>query len=411
MIDALSNNLLSCFIVVCGIWVGICALLAFVAWITVQIYWHLQMFLITYSNCRSQLGHFVNRKMLILNYRVFRRVYSFLKGMVPFYYEFEGEKRYLELRIVSYKWKDTVKGFFCSGIVAAVLHYGLKYRRQITDGVAAAIAWGCKIAVFEFFTDNWVIIVTILAIVLIMVRYCKDKYINNIIYQIQDDDLKKILNIHKNIFHNIAELRNDLRYNLETVLRAQKSKGIFMPLCWSMENAYSQFSYNEGTKLFEKYDGHFRSVSFCPAVGYREITEQLSQIEKVVDDYLAASPYYSLSAVNKYIRGLNRFDITSFSQNNNVGNLICWEYIDCMCNKFSENLNNMMCSDYSDETKIRELTDLLKVRSFVILSDIEKTIRVAIEMDEYIKHFGKALRLRARRKDIPVEDALDRMKP
>ena len=183
-----------------------------------------------------------------------------------------------------------------------------------------------------------------------------------------------------------------------------------MHLRWFMENSYPQFTYNEGAKTFEVNDGESRVTAHCAMKAYKEISAQLDRIKKQVDDFLAESPYYSTSAINKYIGGLGGFDVASFARRYATDNLICREYVEDKFSKLPGNLDKMMLSEDSNETKARKLTDYLNTQSQIIQGAIEENIRMAIEMEEYIKHFSKAFKLKSRRKEMPLQDMLDKMK-
>lgn len=411
IVEILSDSFLQCVCLVYGVWAAVCALFAGTAWIIFQAYKHLQMFLIKYSHVNSELWKRVNRKLLVVNYRVYRKIFPFLTGLIPIHYKSPEGDRYLELQIVSVKWKGTIYGVFFCGIISTALHLGLKYRLQIISKIEKALEWIRSENVFSTITTNWVAILSLLGIILIILRYCKDKYINNVITQIHDEELKKILIVHKKLFREIVNLLNRLSVNLEWILQTPKSAGCFMPLYWSIENSYPQFSYNEKTQSFEVNDGDFRHASPYPTVVYKEISGQLARIKKEIGDFLETSPYYSTSAVNRYIRGLSGFDIASFAQRYSTDDLICREYVENICNKFPENLEEvMMCSTYSDETKIEKLKDLLDRRNYQIQTTVEETIRVSIEMEEYVKRFSKAFKLKTKRKGIPAQDLLEKMK-
>ena len=179
-----------------------------------------------------------------------------------------------------------------------------------------------------------------------------------------------------------------------------------------MERRFHKFEYSIEEKSFKRR----KNLGYSPGIisktfGYEGIEELVDGMKKKLDKFEETSPFYSTAAINKYIRGMGGFDI-SWCINNSISDyktLLGEEVIAKNYGDFSEtNLSIIGDPDVDDDRKIEELNRVLKLRSEYIAETVLRSVKISVEIDTYIRKLERALKLKKRRKSIPLEQIVEK---
>ena len=117
------------------------------------------------------------------------------------------------------------------------------------------------------------------------------------------------------------------------------------------------------------------------------------------------------SAINKYVRGLQGFDISRAIKENDINHLLCEEFIKSLYELYPEHITEFITnSNFDDESKIIKLNELLDSGNYLAADTVLKTIEYTIDIETYIYKFSKAFALKTRRKELSFEQILDKYK-
>lgn len=130
-----------------------------------------------------------------------------------------------------------------------------------------------------------------------------------------------------------------------------------------------------------------------------------------IEEFKNTNPFYNTSAINKYVRGLQGFDISRAIKENDINHLLCEEFIKSLYELYPEHITEFITnSNFDDESKIIKLNELLDSGNYLAADTVLKTIEYTIDIETYIYKFSKAFALKTRRKELSFEQILDKYK-
>ena len=143
----------------------------------------------------------------------------------------------------------------------------------------------------------------------------------------------------------------------------------------------------------------------------KNTSDILNKMKIRIEEFKNTNPFYNTSAINKYVRGLQGFDISRAIKENDINHLLCEEFIKSLYELYPEYITEFITnSNFDDESKIIKLNELLDSGNYLAANTVLKTIEYTIDIETYIYKFSKAFALKTRRKELSFEQILDKYK-
>ena len=406
----LENNILIpffCFLTVAFLFYILCEI---AIQLLVSSYFGLQKFLIKKSS-PSNKGIF--GKLLVVNYRIYRSSFRLLMRIEPFHFEDRDSEPCFQPTLCSPTTKRNLPCILiCLGI-SVVVNLVLNNVDTITSVFNRIFAMDIS-SIGAFFSEYKWLIIAAGGMLILLYGVLKDKFTNDIITKIHDQELKNILVTHKDIYADFIRLRNCLVGNIGRFLNSYKDDGIPFFLHESISHSFNHFEYDTKKRSFI---ARSTKSHYCPPLrssgtyGYENISDITAKMKQRLKVFKDTKPFYSTAVLNKYIPGLSGFDISRAIRGKDEKHLLCEEILESICKKYPDHvLDFVKNEDFDEEFKINQLNDLLSTRSLRLIDVVSDSIEYAIELERYINKFSKAFALKTRRNDFPAEKMIDRYK-
>lgn len=233
------------------------------------------------------------------------------------------------------------------------------------------------------------------------------------IKSLQNEELKNIIVTHKDLYGDFLTLHYTLCQNIDHFLYSPKENGHLYVLYKTISDKFDQFEYGAdacGFKSCEK-----RKKQRCQitrkSYNYKTIAKTTDKMKDRIEKFEATNSFYNTAAINKYIPGLKRFDISRAIQRRDEKHLLCEEFFKQICEEYPDYIVELCENkEWDAQHKIKALNEFLDLKNNIIISTALETIEYAIELERYIDKFGKAFALKTRRKDLPLEIILENHK-
>ncbi len=369
---------------------------------SIFLYPKIQQSLIMHSNNKN---HIIIGKLLVLNYRIYNNFMYFILTIKPFKLRTDNyNNSSFNTKFCSSKTKRNLFFIFISFICSIIITLGISNFSIIKEFFKEYINVDNLKNIVLFFSNNKWFILSILGILLLLYGVLKDKFTNKIITEIQDEELKKIINTHKNSCKEFRKLYKCLCENIDAMLATTKYNGKIYALASSISNEFNDYKYNKDIDSFEITDKNTKRpyvLNRC-----KEISEHTDRIKSIIKEFNKSESFHNTNALNKYVHGLKGFDISYFLRINNKDNLICKEFLEKELNDFDtieKTINNKISND---NEKIQELNDYYNLKNKIFIEAIIDTIEYTVDIDNYIKNFTKCFALKTRRKSVSFDEIL-----
>lgn len=207
-------------------------------------------------------------------------------------------------------------------------------------------------------------------------------------------------------------LRNTLCFNINHFFDTPKENGIIYRIHMSITEKFSSFEFDSVHRSFKKKEcQNLHSHLNAGTYGYKNIADILNKMKIRIEEFKNTNPFYNTSAINKYVRGLQGFDISRAIEENDINHLLCEEFIKSLYELYPEHITEFITnSNFDDESKIIKLNDLLNSGNYLAAKTVLKTIEHTIDIETYVYKFSKAFALKTRRKQLSFEQILDKYK-
>jgi hypothetical protein len=255
-------------------------------------------------------------------------------------------------------------------------------------------------------------ILTIFGVLFLIYEVLKDKYTNKIISEIQDEELKNIIIVHKDLFKDFRMLHNILCYNINHFFDTPKGNGIIIRLHMCIAEKFPSFEFDVVHHSFKKKEGHNLYYSIgTRTYGYKNVAVIINKMKMIIEKFEKTNSFYSTSAINKYIYGLHGFDISRAIIKNDESHLLCEEFIKSQYEQYPKDITDFITDrNFDDTNKIKKLNNILDSRNYCVSDVALKTIEYVINIETYIYKFSKAFALKTRRKDLSLEQIFEKYK-
>lgn len=266
--------------------------------------------------------------------------------------------------------------------------------------------------ILTFISENKWMLLTTFGVVFLVYEVLKDRFTNKIISEIHDEELKNIIITHKELFMNFITLRNTLCFNINHFFDTPKENGIIYHIHMSITEKFPSFEFDSVHRSFKKKEcQNLYSLLNAGTYGYKNIADILNKMKIRIEEFKNTNPFYNTSAINKYVRGLQGFDISRAIKENDINHLLCEEFIKSLYELYPEHITEFITnSNFDDESKIIKLNELLDSGNYLAANTVLKTIEYTIDIETYIYKFSKAFALKTRRKELSFEQILDKYK-
>lgn len=353
-------------------------------------------------------------KLLVTNYYLRKIIFRCIIKIEPFYFDNYKDNDSFRPTLFS---SSSKRNLFCITIclfVATIGNLFLNNNRFINIIIDAVFDKNLYQELGKFIIENKWILLSFGGMLILLYSILKDKFTNDIIIKIHDDELTNILLTHKDIYGDVVKLRDCLSNNITHLLETPKDKGQIYKLHQTISNSYNQFEYNIDKRGFEvrSKKGYPHFPALAPhTYGYNNIAEITDSIKARINQFKDTNPFYNTSTINKYISGLRGFDISRSIQRKDEKHLLCEELFKQSCEKYPDHIVAILKNDKLDnDFKIPYLNDLFTSRNQRLIKVTQETIEYTIELERYLNKFSKAFALKTRRKDFPIEGMLEKYK-
>lgn len=406
-IDHLANSIWLCLLTVLFV-CFLCVLICYFSGRLVEIAYNgLQRWLLKRSSRNRLLLSLINIA-LIINCRTHRRLSHFFNRTIFSRYN-QSRRFHFSTSILNDEAKPAALSIILFTIISFSLHFSLRYRFAIADSFGTIVNSHIASNFLEFAKANYLSIITCIVIVVIVGKHLKEKYIDKIVLEEQDEDLKKILKFHKELYKLIANLRRSLCANIGCALQLPKVKGTLCSLTVAIEALCPKFEYDYSKKSFVVRNGGDIPRPFWGG-DYFEIQKQIETIQSKYHDYFSSSPFYDSSAIIKYYPKIDDLEIKFYVQQYGVQDLICKEHIASLNSKILTRISEIKQESHSQETVIEKLNVFLNNENDFFIDSMMNSIEYVILLDDYLRGFGKAFKLRAKRGGLPIPDIADEVR-
>lgn len=373
-------------------------------------YWYI-------NRCNSKNKIF--EKLLLLNSKIYESLVYIIIIIDPIKKVLDFNMNSFSSKLLSNGTKRTFKAIFNYGIIyGIVLAIYINYKnipKYIQSGMAHINLKAIK-TIIDFSINNKSIILFILGIIAVIYNICENKYINKPIENIQDNELKKIIEQHQKICLKLVELNKSLQKNIERILLLSKKKGIYTFLYKVVADEFDFCQYSESqNKLiinddennkketpFYNYDNNF-------AKKFENINSELGNLQSIFIEYEKCNSFYSLYEIKKYYKKLNIFDIEYLAKYER--NLIDKTFINNMIERIIDGIDLLPIDCEKDKTLIiNKLNARIKNENELLHYAITQSIDENIKINKYIGILKKETKLKKHRRKSPFDDILSAIK-
>lgn len=403
MIKSVFYNIIRFVIIIIFI-TAICSILEY---LVSKTYYKLQNLYIKKSNNHYDLCE----KLLLINYRVYKSLKKFFVFLNPIKNYSDHYACYFDLKIFSYSFRDTFKSISIYGIIlyiikTIVINYNnvLNFiQKQKNINIIGILKIGFSI----LYENKWYILAFLSAVSIIYGIY-KNKFTNKLIEEFQDDELKEIIELYKKVSTELIELEILLLENIKTILTEYKTDGIFMFLYTEVEKRYVFCEYDYSNNKLVVSDSYYNS-GISRNVKLKDINQNLDNIKKLFDDYRESEHFYSPYAINKYFKGMNKFDVEYFVKFPYL--LLSENYLNkCFDNTFNDYSEMIENESISKEYIVNALNEKVKDINFSIYCTTIKSIEKVIQIDKFNKQLQKSLSLKKYRNKFSIDSLISNIK-
>lgn len=367
------------------------------------IYDNIQKFLLTKSN---NLNRGIIGKIIILTYKIYKPVLSFL--YIVTFFKFETyEVYYFEPKFFSINLKKICTCLGIAIIINIILN-SVDTIQYIYDINENAINKQTIQNIEMFFIENKWMLMTTLGVMFLVVDNIKDRFVNKIISEIQDDELKKVICLHNELFKNFKKLQRNLCYNINLFLVQPKEKGILRSLDQAISKQFPYYEYDINQHSFKKRRYPVRDT-YIISPKYLDISEIVNEMQKCIKEFKESKHFYDLSCINKYVHGLEGFNVTFNIEKNDEKQLLCKSFFDYLYQHYPKNsIEIIEDNNIEDSRKVEELNEILNSKNFDIFDTALNTIEYVIDIEIYLSKLKKIFALKNRRTTIPVGNIVDK---
>lgn len=371
-----------------------------------KIYFKLQNLYIKKSDNKYRLYE----KLLVINYKVYNCLETFFYFINPIKSYDEYSKKYFDIKIFSYSFRDTVKAISIYGIILFVI----KIITKNYNGILNFLHKQHNINYIEiiqtiFIENKWYILACLSAVSIIYGIY-KNKFTNKIVEELQDNELKEIIELYKNISLGLINLEMLLLENIKTILISYKKDGTFVFLYNLIENRTNFCKYDYSKNILIVKENHFRYTGLGVVnINLNDINQPLDNIKTAFDNYYKKRHFYSPRAINKYFKGLNHFNIEFFAKFPPL--LIDEKYINEMINSIIKDCNFMIeDEDIPREYIVDKSNEKVKDKNIILYSTIRESIEKVIQLDKFNKQLRKSMSLKKHRDKFSIDSLISNIK-
>ncbi len=365
---------------------------------SISTYSKIQKFLIKHSNHKNQI---VIGKLLILNYRIYKNFMIFILTIKPFRIKQDDfNNSYFDTKIFSEKTKRNLFVVFLCLISAIIISFSINNFSTIKAIFEKYINFESLKRIMFLLNENKWFVLSICSLFLLLYGFLKDKFINKIITEIHDEELKEIINTHKKLCIVFNKLYKCLCENIEIILGTSKYNGKVYALASMISDKFGEYEYNTDKDSFEKVSKTTELP--CRLHDCKGISEYINQIENIMKNFKNSESFYTTSALNKYIHGLKGFDISYLLIINDKNNLICKEFVESELNNINFDNRRII----SDDDKINVMNEHYNISNTILCETLIDTIEYAVDINNYIKGFKKSFSLKAKRKKLSYDEII-----
>ena len=374
-----------------------------------KIYFKLQNLYIKKSGDK----HMIYEKLLVTNYNVYNCLETFFNFINPIKIYDEYHKTYFDIKIFSYSFRDTIKAISIYGIILFIIKAITKNYNNILNFLQKQHNINyieiIKIALINLYENKWYILAC-LSVVSIIYGINKSKFTNKIVEELQDNELKEIIELYKNISIELINLEMLLLKNIKTMLVTHKKDGVFVFLYNAIENRTDFCKYDYSKNILIVKENRFTDSGLGVAnFNMIDINQSLDNIKTAFDNYYKERHFYSPHAINKYFKGLNHFNIVFFAKSPPL--LIDEKYINNMIDNIIEDYNLMIENeDISREYIVEQLNENVKKKNDILYIAIRESIEKVIQIDKFNEQLRKSMSLKKHRDKFSIDSFISNMK-
>lgn len=357
--------------------------------------------------------HRIYEKLLVINYKVCSCLEKFLDFIKPIKNYDEYHKSYFDIKIFSYSFRDTIKAISIYGILlfiikSIIINYNdiLNFIQKHNDINYIEII---KIALANLYENKWYILAFLSAISIIYSIY-KNKFTNKIVEGLQDNELKEIIELYKDINSELINLEMLLLENIKTMLVTYKKDGVFVFLYKSIENRINFCKYDcSKNMIVVKENNFYYSGLDTTTIPLNDINQPLDNIKTAFDNYYKKVHFYNPCAINKYFKGLNQFNIEFFVKYPQL--LIDERYINKIIDSIIEDCNSMIeIENISREYIVDRLNEKVRDKNIILYSVIIESVETVIQIDKFNKRLRKSMSLKKHRDKFSIDSFISNIK-
>ena len=374
-----------------------------------KIYFKLQNLYIKKSGDK----HMIYEKLLVTNNNVYNCLETFFNFINPIKIYDEYHKTYFDIKIFSYSFRDTIKAISIYGIILFIIKTITKNYNNILNFLQKQHNINyieiIKTALINLYENKWYILAC-LSVVSIIYGIYKSKFTNKIVEELQDNELKEIIGLYKNISLELINLEMLLLKNIKTMLVTHKKDGVFVFLYNAIENRTDFCKYDYSKNILIVKENRFTDSGLGVAnINLNDINQSLDNIKTAFDNYYKEGHFYNPCAINKYFKGLNQFNIEFFVKYPQL--LIDEKHINNMIDSIVKDCN-LMINDDEDSRKfaVDKLNEKVKEKNDILYIAIRESIEKVIQIDKFNKQLRKSMSLKKYRNKFSIDSFISNMK-
>ena len=355
----------------------------------------------------------IYEKLLVTNYNVYNCLETFFNFINPIKIYDEYHKTYFDIKIFSYSFRDTIKAISIYGIILFIIKTITKNYNNILNFLQKQHNINyieiIKTALINLYENKWYILAC-LSVVSIIYGIYKSKFTNKIVEELQDNELKEIIGLYKNISLELINLEMLLLKNIKTMLVTHKKDGVFVFLYNAIENRTDFCKYDYSKNILIVKENRFTDSGLGVAnINLNDINQSLDNIKTAFDNYYKEGHFYNPCAINKYFKGLNQFNIEFFVKYPQL--LIDEKHINNMIDSIVKDCN-LMINDDEDSRKfaVDKLNEKVKEKNDILYIAIRESIEKVIQIDKFNKQLRKSMSLKKYRNKFSIDSFISNMK-
>lgn len=371
-----------------------------------KIYFKLQNLYIKKSDNKYRLYE----KLLVINYKVCNYLEIFFDFINPIKNYCKYHEAYFAIKIFSDSFRDTIKSMSAYGIILLIIKtITINYNKILNFIQNINYIDVLKTALTHLYENKWYILAFLSAVSIIYGIY-KNKFTNKIVEELQDNELKEIIELYKDISLELINLEMLLLENIKTILAAHKKDEIFVFLYNAIEHRTDFCKYDYSKNILVVKENHFRYTGLGVVnINLNDINQPLDNIKTAFDNYYKKRHFYSPRAINKYFKGLNHFNIEFFAKFPPL--LIDEKYINEMINSIIKDCNFMIeDEDIPREYIVDKLNEKVKDKNIILYSTIRESIEKVIQLDKFNKQLRKSMSLKKHRDKFSIDSLISNIK-